>query len=72
MNKELTKQDNIIQLWSKINYKTGFIKEAAVHFKKSPVTLHNHWFAKFFTVPKKEEDNVIKFMQKYIKLQNEK
>lgn len=66
------KIDNIKDLWEQIDYKTGFIEDASIAFKKSKNTLHNHWFARWFSVPKKEQDNVITFMQTYINLQNSK
>lgn len=66
----MSKIDNIKNLWSKIDYKTGFIEDASEAFKRSKNTLHNHWFARWFSVPEDEQDEVIKFMQNYIKQQN--
>ena len=62
--------ENIKNLWSKIDYKTGFITAASKEFKRSEGTLHTHWFARWFSVPKDEQENVVKFMQNYIKNQN--
>lgn len=64
--------DNIKTLWLKIDYKTGFIEKASKEFKRSENTLHNHWFARWFSVPKTHQKEVITFMQNYIKNQNTK
>jgi hypothetical protein len=63
--------ENIKNLWNEIDYKTGFIVVASEEFKRSKNTLHNHWFARWFSIPETEQDNVVKFMQNYIKNQNQ-
>ncbi len=72
MSRNPKKIDNVKSLWKQIDYKTGFIQEAAKHFDRTENTLHNHWFARFFNVPLDEQDKCIEFMQNYIRLQNEK
>ena len=63
--------ENIKNLWKEIDNKTKFIKAFSEHIKRSPNTLHNHWFARFWLVPKEHQEEVVKYMQKYIRLQNE-
>ena len=58
--------DNIKNLWQKINYKTGFIELCAKELDRSPNTIHNHWFARFWQVPQDMQEPVIKLMQKTI------
>ena len=58
--------DNIKELWSLINYKTGFIEMCAKELDRSPNTLHNHWFARFWQIPIDMQVPVIELMQKTI------
>ena len=58
--------DNIKELWSLINYKTGFIEMCAKELDRSPNTLHNHWFARFWQIPTDMQVPVIELMQKTI------
>jgi hypothetical protein len=58
--------DNIRDLWKQINYKTGFIELCAKELDRSPNTIHNHWFARFWQVPADMQIPVIKLMQKTI------
>jgi hypothetical protein len=58
--------DNIKNLWQKINYKTGFIEMCAKELDRSPNTLHNHWFARFWQIPTDMQVPVIELMQKTI------
>ncbi len=67
----MNKIDNIKNLWDSISYKTGFIEKAAEAFGKSKNTLHNHWFARWWSIPETHQDEVISFMQKYIKHQED-
>lgn len=63
----MNKIDNIKNLWGQIGNKTDFIKEFAPVVGRSPSTLHNHWFARFWTVPIEFQDQTIKYMQNYIR-----
>ena len=58
--------DNIKNLWDLIDYKTGFIELCAKELDRSPNTIHNHWFARFWQVPTDMQIPVIKLMQKTI------
>lgn len=58
--------DNIKNLWHQIDYKTGFIELCAKELDRSPNTIHNHWFARFWQVPHDMQILVIKLMQKTI------
>ena len=64
--------ENIKSLWKDIDYKTGFIIKFSQHIKRSPKTLHNHWFAMYWVVPENKQKETVEFMQNYIRLQNEK
>lgn len=69
MTEEITKIDNIKNLWQEINNKTNFIIAVAHDLDRSPNTLHNHWFARFWQVPEEKQDEVIKYMQTWIRNQ---
>ena len=63
---------NIKNLWGLINYKTGFIELCAKELDRSPNTLHNHWFARFWQIPQDMQIPVINLMQKTINNQAQK
>ena len=67
---EITKNQNIKNLWAKLpndGSKTEFIKVVAEDLGKSPNTLHNHWFARFWQIPEKHQDRVIELLQNTIR-----
>ncbi|CAL2077422.1 conserved protein of unknown function [Tenacibaculum sp. 190524A02b] len=66
-----TKKDNLKSLYLKIDNKTKFLQSLADFIGRSPNTLKNHWFANFWSVPDDLIDEVIMFMQNYIKIQEE-
>lgn len=66
----MRKIDNIKTLWKQINSKTKFIIEFSKSINRSTNTLHNHWFARFWAIPKPLEDETIYYMQNYIMNQN--
>ena len=68
----MTKIDNIQTLWQQLHNKTEFIKLVAKDLDRSPNTIHNHWFARFWQVPKGCEDRVIVLLQNTIKQQESK
>lgn len=65
----MDKIDNIKTLWKLINNKTEFIKLVAKELDRSPNTIHNHWFARFWQVPVDKQDKVIELLQNTIKQQ---
>lgn len=65
----MSKIDNIKTLWKQINSKTQFMIEFSKSIDRSTNTLHNHWFARFWSVPKTLEDETISYMQNYIRNQ---
>ena len=65
----MTKIDNIQNLWHQLYNKTEFIKLVAKELDRSPNTLHNHWFARFWQVPREFEDRVIQLLQNTIEHQ---
>ena len=70
MDKTIAKIDNIKSLWQQLpndGSKTEFIKLAAEDLGKSPNTIHNHWFARFWQVPEQYEDRVIELLQNTIR-----
>lgn len=68
----MNKTDNIKDLWSKLEHgsKTTFIELVAFDLGKSPNTLHNHWFARWWQIPEEFKDRVIELLQKTIAQQN--
>ncbi len=63
--------DNIKKLYAKVEDKQKFIEVAAQEFGKEPNTLQNHWFVRFFSVPKKYQARVLELLQKTIRTQIE-
>tara|TARA_R110001606_G_scaffold398025_1_gene576073 strand:- start:1302 stop:1532 length:231 start_codon:yes stop_codon:yes gene_type:complete len=72
MKKEITKIDNIISLYGKIDNKTEFIKVVAKDTKRKPNTVRTHWFssANFYSIPEEFQDRVIQLAQNTIACQN--
>tara|TARA_R110002051_G_scaffold224048_1_gene287250 strand:+ start:6951 stop:7181 length:231 start_codon:yes stop_codon:yes gene_type:complete len=72
MKKEITKIDNIISLYGKIDNKTKFIKEVAKDVNRKPNTVRTHWFssANFYSIPEEFQDRVIQLAQNTIACQN--
>lgn len=68
----MEKVDNIKSMWSQIDDKTDFLVKASKEFGRKVNTLRTHWFSKSnnYGMPDAEIDNVIKFMQNYLKAQN--
>ncbi len=66
--------DNIKALWGELKNdgsKTRFIEACADELNKSPNTLHNHWFARFWQIPEKHQGRIVELLQNTIKLQNQ-
>ena len=61
---------NIKNLWKEIDNKTAFIEMAAKDLNRSPNTLHNHWFARFWQVPEEHQSRVVELLQRTIKKQS--
>jgi hypothetical protein len=64
--------ENIQELYSRIEHKTNFIKLAAKDLGRSPLTLRQHWFAHFWSIPEEYQPRVVELLQNTIKKQNEK
>jgi hypothetical protein len=63
--------ENIQKLWKKLDNKTEFIKLVAEDLDRSPNTLHNHWFARFWQVPEEHQPRVVELLQNTIKNQKQ-
>ena len=63
--------ENIQNLFSELNNKTKFIKEAADDLNKSPNTLRHHWFSNsgFWSIPEEYQPRVVELLQNKIKEQ---
>lgn len=73
MKKDIpTPLDNIKALYKQVGRKVDFINALSEANGREPITMYNHWFCRFWAIPKSEQQNVIAFMQKYIKQLNEK
>lgn len=64
--------ENIQELYSQIDEKTKFIILASNHLGKSPLTLRNHWFSAFWSIPEEYQEQIVKLLQNTIKKQNTK
>lgn len=73
MDMDINKINNIKQLYGQLKHgtKTSFIELVAFDLVKSPLTIHNHWFARFWQVPEEHQDRVIELLQNTLKLQNQ-
>jgi len=65
--KGLTEKEQIKLLYKHVGRRVTFIEAAAVEFDRSVNTLINHWFAKFWQVPKSEIEAVKLFTYNYVK-----
>lgn len=67
----MTKIDNIINLYKKINQKNKFIQLVASNVDRKPNTIKTHWFssANFYSIPEEFQDTVITLAQNTIKNQ---
>jgi len=72
MEKEITKIDNIKELYSKIVKKGDFIKLVADECNRKPNTVRTHWFssANFYSIPKDFQERIIFLAQNTINAQN--
>jgi hypothetical protein len=68
---ELTKIEQIKNLYSQIEKKVKFIEFVAEKVERSPKTLRNHWFAEFWSVPVEHQEQVIKLLKETISKQKE-
>lgn len=64
--------ENIKSLWQQIENKTKFMEMAAEDLGRSPLTLRQHWFAHFWSIPEEHQPRVVELLQNAIKEQNEK
>lgn len=63
--------DNIKTLYQQVNKKTDFIKMAADDLGKSPLTLRQHWFGLFWSIPEEHQERVVELLQRTISQQNQ-
>ena len=64
----------MMELWKELKNdgtKTRLIIKCAKEFGKSPNTIHNHWFSRFWQVPEEYQLRVIEIFELEIRLQNE-
>lgn len=61
--------DEIKSLYSQIKGKTAFIIMAAEHFKKSPLTLRQHWFGALWAIPEELQPQVEELLKTTIESQ---
>lgn len=57
-------------LYPEIKNKTSFFIALAKEVDRSPLSLRQHWFANFWSIPEEFQAKVVDFMQKYIKNQD--
>ena len=62
--------EKIQMLYSQIEKKTKFIKEVAADLNKSPLTLRNHWFSAFWSIPEESQARVVELLEERIQEQN--
>lgn len=67
----LTKLDNIKNLFDQVEDKKDFIEKVSEEFGVTKSSVRTGWFTRFEVPTKyKVQDNLILFMQNYIKLQS--
>ena len=59
--------NNVQKLHNDINDKVGFYNEASKYFKVKAISIRNNWFGTLPNVPDKNEDELIRLLQNYIK-----
>jgi len=71
MEKQLTKIDNIKNLWNQLEHKGKFMDMAAKEFDRSKKTLMKWWFSSYgdWSVPVEFQDRTIELLQNTIKNQ---
>ena len=64
-------QENIKNLYKQVDGKTQFIKFVASYFNMKPASVRNHWLSEsgFWSVPEKQQAELIKLLQNQIKSQ---
>lgn len=61
--------ENIKNLYTQVDKKTKFIEMVADDLEKSPLTLRNHWFSAFWSIPDEHQERVVELLQNTIKNQ---
>lgn len=61
--------EQIQDLYSKVKGKTKFIKFAAQEVGNSPLTLRNHWFSAFWSIPAEHQQEVVDLLNKWLEKQ---
>lgn len=64
MQVEITKKDQIKDLYSQLKEKTKFIELVAKKVNRSPKSLRNHWFSEFWSIPEEYQQTVIDELNK--------
>jgi hypothetical protein len=64
--------NNIQKLHNDINDKVGFYNEASKYFKVKAISIRNNWFGTLPNVPDKNEDELIRLLQNYIKTERKR
>ena len=64
MQVEITKKDQIKELYSQLKEKTKFIELVAKKVNRSPKSLRNHWFSEFWSIPEEYQQTVIDELNK--------
>ena len=62
--------ENIKELFDKIENKYKFILLLSKEFKIKPSSIRTNWFSTFYSVPDKHQKRVIELLQNTIKSQN--
>lgn len=62
--------EKIKNLYSQVKGKTEFIKAVATDLNKSPLTLRNHWFSAFWSIPEENQARVVELLEERIQEQN--
>lgn len=63
---EKTLREQIKNYWVFVPHKTSFIERMAILFEKSPITLTNHWFGKFWMIPEPYQERVLEEIKKEV------
>ncbi len=64
------KISQIKEMYGKIKNKTAFALAYAKVVDKSAMSLKNHWFSSFFSIPKEYQDQTVEYLKEYLRTKN--
>lgn len=65
----MTTREKIKKEYGKVNGKVKCIQDLADKVGRSPLTLRNHWFAAFWSIPAEDQETVLDFLTNRVKNQ---